>query len=462
MISWAAMRWIFLAASLLFTACGGQPEAATTPRPDTIHVAGGFIRDADGRAVILRGANLANAHKQSPYFGFQQPPDYVRVKRQWGMNSLRFLMSWAAIEPKKGQYDDGYIDELAKRIGWARDAGLTVVLDMHQDVYGEGFGGDGAPRWTCDESHYAAFTPASQWFLDYLDPNVQACFDQLWSSAELQQHYADAWKRVAERLADNDAVIGFDVINEPHWGSAVASSFGGDKLEPFYEKIVPAVRSVAPHWLAFLEPSAGRNIGISTSLTPFPFPDVVYAPHSYNSAAEQGNGFDPSARSGLIANIKALSDEAQGLGAALWIGEYGGPASSPGITAYMDANYGGMAAVAGGSEYWSYDRDESYGMLHTDGSEKTQLLDVLVRPYPERVAGDPVSYDFDDKTGTFTLTWHADSSIKAPTLVSVPKRAYPNGYSVECGGCDSAQKPGELVVNSAPAADPAKLVVTRK
>ena len=26
--------------------------------------------------------------------------------------------------------------------------GVHVILDMHQDVYGEGFGGNGAPRWT--------------------------------------------------------------------------------------------------------------------------------------------------------------------------------------------------------------------------------------------------------------------------------------------------------------------------
>lgn len=40
-----------------------------------------------------------------------------------------------------------------------------------------------------------------------------------------------------------------------------------------------AVRRVRPHWLAFLEPANSRNVGIPTSLTPFPFDDVVYAPH---------------------------------------------------------------------------------------------------------------------------------------------------------------------------------------
>ena len=86
---------------------------------------------------------------------------------------------------------------------------------------------------------------------------------------------------------------------------------------------------------------------------------------------------------------------------------------------------------------------------------------MLVRPYPERVAGDPLSYAFDDTSGAFTLTWHADGKITAPTLISVPDRAYPNGYSVDCGGCRTEQRPGELLVKTAPPGEPAKLTITR-
>lgn len=154
------LRVAGLLVALLVAGCGSD-EAPEEAAPSW-SVQDGFIRAPDGRRAILRGANLAGAHKVAPYFGFHQPSDYVALREHWGMTSIRFLISWAGIEPEKGKYDESYLDGVALRVGWARDAGLTVVLDMHQDVYGEGFatgGGDGAPRWTCDEARYEAFTP---------------------------------------------------------------------------------------------------------------------------------------------------------------------------------------------------------------------------------------------------------------------------------------------------------------
>jgi hypothetical protein len=73
-----------------------------------------------------------------------------------------------------------------------------VVLDMHQDIYGEGFGGDGAPRWTCDESHYQKFTPTEPWYTNYVDPEVVACVDGFWQSETLRAHFHRAGVSVVE------------------------------------------------------------------------------------------------------------------------------------------------------------------------------------------------------------------------------------------------------------------------
>jgi endoglycosylceramidase len=434
-------------------------SAATPPAPKTWHVEGGFIRDADGRAVIMHGANIAGANKTAPYWDGKTQADWQRARDDWGFNAARLLVVWAAIEPQRGVYDDAFLDAVATRVEWAAKANMLVVLDMHEDVYGEGFGFDGAPRWTCDASHYANFKPIEPWFLNSLDADVTACVDGFWRSDDLHAHYKEAWRRLGARLAGYDNVVGFDAINEPYWGSVNILDFESTELQPFYEELVPAVRTAAPTWLAFLEPSAARNLGGSSRLAPFTFDGVVYAPHSYDRDAESGKGFDPAHRDALLANVASLAAEARGLSAALWIGEYGSPGGAPGITEYMTAQYDAAGAAAAGNMVWSYDASANYGLLNPDGTEKASLLGVVVRPYPERVAGDPVSYAFDAATKTFTLTYHAQPGITAPTILSIAPRLYPAGFAVDCGGCAAQKTAGGLVVTSPPPGDPAVLRV---
>jgi endoglycosylceramidase len=422
---------------------GGGPATAW-------QVADGHLRAPDGRVAILRGVNLANVHKKAPYLGMESADDWLRLRRDFGFNAVRFLMTWAAVEPEQGRYDDAYLDRVRERLGWAHDAGLHVVLDMHQDVYGEGFGFDGAPRWTCDEAHYAAFEPVEPWFLNNVDPDVVACVDHFYQDADTSARFVAAWSHVVARLADVPSVVGFDVLNEPTWGSHAIPTYERELLMPLYERVVTAVRREAPEWVAFLEPGASRNAGAPTSLSEFAFEHVVYAPHSYDTAAESGQGFDSARREAILDNVRKLRDEAEKLGAALWVGEYGGSAAAPGIAAYMDAQYDAFAAVAAGSMYWSYDRDASYGLLNPDGSEKAELVGVLVRPYPELVAGTPRSWAWDEESSTFSFTYEPDAALALPTDIVVPARSYPRGYSVECGGCETEQLDGLLRLRPTP------------
>ena len=455
-----ACSTLVLAACLALGALGcGSDEELADEHPNRWHVADGFVRDPEGRAVVLRGVNLANAHKQKPYLSFHQPEDFRRLTDDWGMNHVRFLVLWSALEPEKDQWDDAYLDSVAERMDWAQAAGLRVVLDMHQDIYGEGFGGDGAPRWTCAESHYQKFTPTTPWFLNYIDPEVVACVDEFWEGDELRGHYREAWSRLAERLGTHPAVIGFDPMNEPFWGSHSTVTFDAEVLQPFYEDLTRQIRKHAPNWIGFFEPFAGRNLGFATSLGPFAVRDVVYAPHAYDTAAESGKGFDPAGRAAFIARIADLEADAHPLGVPLWIGEYGAPSTSPGIEAYVDAAFDGTAAVAAGSAYWSYDRDDGYGLLKPDGIEKAEVLAQIVRPYPERIAGKLVDWTWDEAAKRLTVRFHPSARINAPTVIRVPPRIYPAGYRVICEGCSTEQHPGEVHVSGRIVGDPAVIEV---
>jgi endoglycosylceramidase len=246
-------------------------------------------------------------------------------------------------------------------------------------------------------------------------------------------------------------------MNEPFWYDI--AFFEQGKLSDLYENIVRAVRSEAPHWVAFVEPGTTRNLGFGTKLRPFKFDNVVYTPHSYDTAAELSGSFDPSHRQSVIDDIAKLKKEAQSFGAALLLGEYGGPNGDPNVAEYMDAQYTGMGNIASGGMYWNYTRDDMYGMLDPAGHEKSALVNSLVRPYPERVAGDPISYSFDAASRLFAVNYLADAKVDAPTVISIPPRIYPEGYAVDCGGCDYEETQSSLRIVSPPRSSPARVVI---
>ena len=440
-----------LAVGVLAAACGSS-DAGTEPAPP-YRVERGAIVDASGRTVILRGANVSGSHKQAPYLSDMGPADYARLRDEWGFDSMRFLVLWAGLEPQKGAYSEAYLDELAKRVGWARDAGLLVILDMHQDLWSEGFaGGDGAPRWTCDEARYAAFKPTNPWFFGSIDPNVTACVDAFYAEgSEIRAHLVEGWRRVAKKLAPFDNVIGVDPLNEPHWGGYDILAFEEERLAPFYVEVAKAVRSEAKSWLVFAEPGASRNVGYPSRLPKLPIDDVVYSPHAYDNDAEGGSGFDAKRRDAIVQKLRDYRAEADAMGAALWIGEYGGNAKQPDITEYMDAVYDGASAAAAGATYWAYDKNSNgYGLLEDDGSVKAVLADVIARPYPSRVAGQLRSWEYDERARTLVVRMTGAAGV---TEIVVPARAYPNGVTVDCGGCDAEITPGLVRLRTPPPGD---------
>jgi len=189
-----------------------------------LQVAGDRLLDRQGRQVVLHGVNMVCKDKSRGYVGDWKPEDF-RFLRSRGMNVVRLGLIWDGLEPEPGRIDETYLDRMEGMIRLAGETGIRVFLDMHQDLYGIAFG-DGAPRWATlsDMSRHDA--SGSVWSDAYLNSEaVQQAFDRFWENAPgpdgigLQDHYAQAWRRVAERFGAYEHVIGYDLINEPFPGT---------------------------------------------------------------------------------------------------------------------------------------------------------------------------------------------------------------------------------------------------
>jgi endoglycosylceramidase len=187
----------------------------------------GFVRadgrwfvDDEGRVLMLHGVNLL-------------PPwpakDEVITLGKSGFNSVRYVIRWDAIEPQPGQYDDAYLDKVAERLEWCREAGLRVILDMHQDLYAPKYGADGAPDWACLDDGQPHQPVPGAWFMTYFSPAVMRAFDNFYANKPgpggvgIQDRYIAMWQHIANRFRDDPNVIGYDIMNEPSYGSALTA-----------------------------------------------------------------------------------------------------------------------------------------------------------------------------------------------------------------------------------------------
>ncbi|MCP4132208.1 MAG: glycoside hydrolase family 5 protein [bacterium] len=397
-----------------------------------------YITDLQGRALILHGLNTSSNAKGDPLrMPWITEADVQRASKEWGFNFVRFLIFWDGIEPEKGVFDEAYLDRVAERIEWYADAGMYVMLDMHQDLYALNFGGDGAPEWAQMTDGLPA-EPQSPWWLTYLQPGVTRAFDNFWNynkHPDLQDHYAMAWKKVAERFKDYPNVIGYDLMNEPYGGSWLWPVFEAFQLKPFYERVIASIRSVDEDRWIFYEPQAfGVNFGIDSTLgTPDDPRDgenrLVYAPHFYPVDVHEGKGYNGDM---TIFNSWAdsRSRELNAQKAPLVLGEFGLNPNQDGSGLFLDNVMTMMDRMGGGWAYWS-DDPGGWGPVDAAGNE-TGIISHIVRTYPQRIAGHPLSFSFDPGTREFILKFRNKEGVTGPTEIYIPaKRHYSDGWKVK-------------------------------
>lgn len=406
-----------IALVLLLTACSEAPalDAGIDGGADAGPRELPYLTDDQGRAVILRGTNVSGDSKDPPDFmpdDYAVEADFARLRDELGMNAIRFLIFWEGIEPEEGTYDADYLARVRARVEAAMAAGLFVVVDMHQDVYGRGFGFDGAPRWTCDEALYASFdmNRPSEWYLGYTRAEVQECFDRFYT--DRRSAFAAAWAEVARALSDLD-VFAYEVLNEPHWGSTPVAMFERSVLPAFYAEVIDAIRAEDPEPYVFIEPSSTANVGLSTDLSPPDRPRLVLAPHVYPTGLETGSGWTGD-RALLDDWLEDLRADALDMGLPLAVTELGARPSIDGATRYLDEVYDALDLARYGALQWDAGRG-GYGIWNADGT----LSDVgraIARPHPSRTAGTPIAWSWDG--ARFEYRW--DDRGEGETEITVP------------------------------------------
>ncbi|MFO0746864.1 MAG: cellulase family glycosylhydrolase [Myxococcota bacterium] len=403
------------------------------------------LRDALGRAVRLRGVNAGGRSKLAPFMPFAFAPEdpsapafdvalaaYLDRVRDWGLDVLRLPFTWEAVEPERGHFDATFLARLDAYVAAAGERGLRVVLDMHQDVFARPYCGDGFPLWAMADVDVPKPADCSAWFTQYyLNKDMQHDFDRFWSNADgLMDAFEAMWTMMATRYATADAVVGFEIINEPGWGSGDMDTFSHDVLSPFYTRMVGVVHAVAPDRLVFVDPTGVDGVLVTTALLRPDGDGIVFAPHYYDGLALAGG--DLEGATDPAEKLAGWRDVGLAWDVPVMLGEFGIANDLDGAAAFMRRHWDALDALGMHGTQWEYSvtgdgwNAEAMSVVDADGSERATAGE-LVRAYPEAVAGHLVKWVYDQATRRGELDLEADGT----SWITAPARLYPEGLDAE-------------------------------
>lgn len=348
---------------LLFAATACSPAPRELAREDFVRVAGQHLLTPQGDTLFIKGTNLGNWLNPEGYmfrFGKANSPALIdrmlceavgpdRAAAFWhafkenyitradidfiastGANTVRLPFHYKLFTDEDYMglttAQDGFarVDSV---IGWCRDAGLYLILDMHDAPGGQT--GD-----NIDDSY------GYPWLFE----------------SEASQHlFCDIWRKIARRYRNEPVILGYELINEP-----IAPYFENmeelnARLEPLHKMAVQAIREVDRNHIILL--GGAQWNGNFRPFTDASYDDnIMYTCHRY--------GGEPTREA-----IREIIEFRDRVGLPMYMGEIGHNTDE-----WMHAFCEVMREANIGYTFWPYKKIDGSSFVAVEAPEGWQTV----------------------------------------------------------------------------------------
>ncbi len=196
--------------------------------------------------TFRRGVNISHWLSQNtrhlPYGAkWFTAKDLVWIARH-GFDHIRLPVDGRLLVRPDGSLDEARLRPVDEAIGWARAAGIGVILDMH--------------------------------FLPGADFNSNKQDNRVFTDMALQAKVADFWRRLARRYADQGPWLRFEILNEP-----VAAE--NSQLNTFNAHMLAAIRESNPTRVVYLTSNRWSSFRTVDDVVLPDDPNIAFTFHYY-------------------------------------------------------------------------------------------------------------------------------------------------------------------------------------
>lgn len=195
---------------------------------------------------------------------FYEPEQSFAYLASRGISLIRVPFKWERIQPELGgPLNQTEVAAIKTVLGYAEQHTIRVIIDMHN--YG---------RYnTGDETHV------------------------LGESDEFDNAFVDAWERLSDELSGQKALIGYDIMNEPHDLQSGKQETPAQHWEELSQRVVNAIRAMGDTTLVLIPgydwSMANWRLNHSRAWIDDPAGNIRYEAHQYWDSDASGKYLHP-------------------------------------------------------------------------------------------------------------------------------------------------------------------------